>query len=114
LGCASQFAEPYHGQSKRIERAFGFFATEFDKSFESYLGSNTSDRHDDPRLYAGSFDGAPARPIEELPTIEETRELFGRGAARRHQEAASAADRPGLALGINRSFEGGKISRRTI
>jgi transposase InsO family protein len=76
LGCVSQFAEPYHGQSKHIERAFGFFATEFDKSFENYLGSNTSDRHDESRLYAGSFDGAPARPVEELPTIEETRELF--------------------------------------
>ena len=76
LGCASRFTEPYHGQSKHIERAFGFFATEFDKSFESYLGSNTSDRHDESRLYVGGFDGAPARPIGELPTIEETRELF--------------------------------------
>jgi hypothetical protein len=78
LGCAAQFTEPYHGQSKHIERAFGFIAGEFDKSFESYLGSNTSDRHDESRLYVGSFDGAPARPVEELPTVEETRELFAR------------------------------------
>jgi hypothetical protein len=78
LGCASRFTEPYHGQSKHIERAFGFFAAEFDKSFESCLGSNTSDRHDESRLYVGSFDGAPARPVEELPTVEETRVLFGK------------------------------------
>jgi transposase InsO family protein len=76
LGMAAHFTEPYHGQSKHIERAFGFFAAEFDKSFESYLGSNTSDRHDESRLYTGAFDGTPARPIEELPTIEETRALF--------------------------------------
>jgi PAS domain-containing protein len=76
LGMASHFALPYHGQSKHIERAFGFVAQEFDKSFESYLGSNTSDRHDESRLYTGSFDGAPMRPVEELPTIEETRALF--------------------------------------
>jgi hypothetical protein len=76
LGMASHFTLPYHGQSKHIERAFGFFAQEFDKSFESYPGSNTSDRHDESRLYTGSFDGAPTRPVEELPTIEETRQLF--------------------------------------
>jgi transposase InsO family protein len=78
LGMAAHFTEPYHGQSKHIERAFGFFAAEFDKSFESYLGSNTSDRHDESRLYTGAFDGAPARPIEELPTPEETRALFAK------------------------------------
>jgi transposase InsO family protein len=78
LGMAAHFTEPYHGQSKHIERAFGFFAIEFDKSFESYLGSNTSDRHEESRLYTGAFDGAPARPIEELPTIEETRALFAK------------------------------------
>ena len=76
MGMAAFFTEPYHGQSKHIERAFGFFAAEFDKSFNSYLGSNTSDRHDESRLYVGSFDGASARPIEELPTLEETRALF--------------------------------------
>jgi transposase InsO family protein len=78
LGMATHFTEPYHGQAKHIERAFGFFAGEFDKSFESYLGSNTSDRHDESRLYTGAFDGAPARPVGELPTVEETRALFGK------------------------------------
>jgi transposase InsO family protein len=78
LGMASHFTEAYHGQSKHIEKAFGFFAQSFDKSFESYLGSNTSDRHDVSRTYVGSFDGAPKRPIEELPTLEETRELFAK------------------------------------
>jgi transposase InsO family protein len=78
LGCSCQFTEPYHGQSKHIERLFGFIAGEFDKSFESYLGSNTSDRHDESRLYVGSFEGAAKRPIDELPTIEETRALFAK------------------------------------
>jgi putative transposase len=78
LGMAAHFTWAYHGQSKHIERAFGFFAQEFDKSFESYLGSNTCDRADESHVYLGSFDGAPARPIEELPSVEETRELFGK------------------------------------
>jgi hypothetical protein len=55
-----------------------------------------------------SPDGGDYRDYLPPPVIEDARELFGRGAARRHQEAASAADRPGLTLGINRSFAGGK------
>jgi hypothetical protein len=78
LGMAIQYTEPYRGQSKNIERFFGFMAMEFDKSFDSYLGSNTADRTDQSRVYLGSFEGAPARPIEELPTVEETRTLFAR------------------------------------
>jgi hypothetical protein len=76
LGATIQYTTPYRGQSKNIERFFGFCAAEFDKSFDSYLGSNTSDRHDQSRVYLGSFEGAQARPIEELPTLEETRALF--------------------------------------
>jgi putative transposase len=76
LGTTIQYTEPYRGQSKNIERFFGFCATEFDKSFDSYLGSNTSDRHDQSRVYLGSFEGAPMRSISELPTLDETRSLF--------------------------------------
>ncbi len=78
LGMAVHFSTPYRGQSKHIERLFGFIAAEFDKTFESYLGSNTAERPDESKLYFGSFEGAAKRPIEELPTIEETRELFAR------------------------------------
>jgi transposase InsO family protein len=78
LGTTIQYTEPYRGQSKNIERFFGFCAQEFDKSFDSYLGSNTCDRHDQSKVYLGSFEGAPLRPIEELPTLEETRNLFAR------------------------------------
>ena len=76
LGMAISYTTPYHAQAKNIERLFGFIALEFDKSFESYLGSNTSDRHEQSRLYLGNWEGAAARPIEELPTLEETRLLF--------------------------------------
>jgi transposase InsO family protein len=78
LGMTVQFTEPYHGQSKNIERLFGFVSGEFDKAFDSYLGSNTADRPDRTRVYLGSFEGAPARPVEELPTKEEVRTLFER------------------------------------
>jgi transposase InsO family protein len=78
LGTASHFTLAYHGQAKNIERNFGFIASEFDKSFDSYLGSNTSDRHDESRRYVGSFEGAGKVPIEELPTLDEVRELFAK------------------------------------
>jgi hypothetical protein len=84
LGMAIQFTEPYHGQSKNIERLFGFVSGEFDKTFDSYRGSNTAGRPDGTRVYLGSFEGAPARPLEELPTKEEVRALFDRlGTTRR-------------------------------
>lgn len=75
LGTAVHFTEPYRGQSKNIERFFGFMASEFDKEFDSYLGSNTATRPDEAKLYLGSFDGAPKRDIMELPTLDETRQL---------------------------------------
>ncbi len=75
LGTAVHFTEPYRGQSKNIERFFGFMASEFDKEFDSYLGSNTATRPDEAKLYLGAFDGAAKRDIMELPTIEEAREL---------------------------------------
>lgn len=36
------FAEPYHGQSKPVERFFRTVLEEFSKTFESFVGSNTS------------------------------------------------------------------------
>jgi transposase InsO family protein len=78
LGTAVHFAQVRAGQSKNIERLFGFISADFDKEFDSYLGSNTATRPDEAKLYLGAFDGAPRRDIMELPTLEETRELFGR------------------------------------
>lgn len=78
LGTAVHFAQVRAGQSKNIERLFGFITGDFDKEFDSFLGSNTATRPDEAKLYLGSFDGAPKRDIMELPTVEETRELFAR------------------------------------
>jgi putative transposase len=76
LGSAVHFSKPYSGQSKPIERFFGFVAGEHDKSFESYVGSNTADRPDEVKRYWGTFDGAQKIPLEDLPTIEEVRIIF--------------------------------------
>jgi putative transposase len=71
-----QFCTPYRGQSKPIERFFGFVSGEHDKAYDSYTGSNTSDRIDERKLYWGNFNGKQKIPIEELPTKEEVREIF--------------------------------------
>ncbi|MDR2370917.1 MAG: DDE-type integrase/transposase/recombinase [Treponema sp.] len=76
MGTAVQFCTPYRGQSKPIERFFGFLSGEHDKAFKSYTGSNTANRIDELKLYWGSFDGKKKIPIEELPTIEEVRAIF--------------------------------------
>jgi putative transposase len=76
LGSLVHFCIPYRGQSKPIERFFGFVAAEHDKSFDSYVGSNTSDRVDETKLYWGNFNGGQKIPVEELPTIEEVRAVF--------------------------------------
>jgi putative transposase len=76
LGSLVQYCTPYRGQSKPIERFFGFVSAEHDKGFKSYTGSNTSDRLDDVKLYYGNFDGKQKIPVEELPTVEEVRAIF--------------------------------------
>jgi putative transposase len=78
LGSIVQYCTPYRGQSKPIERFFGFVSGEHDKSYDGYTGSNTADRIDELKLYWGNFDGGQKIPIEELPTIEEVRKIFGR------------------------------------
>jgi transposase InsO family protein/transposase len=76
LGSIVQFCTPYRGQSKPIERFFGFVSGEHDKGFKSYTGSNTADRIDELKLYWGNFNGGQKIPVEELPTIEEVRAVF--------------------------------------
>jgi transposase InsO family protein len=76
LGSIVQFCTPYRGQSKPIERFFGFVSAEHDKGFKSYTGSNTADRIDELKLYWGNFNGGEKIPVEELPTIEEVRAVF--------------------------------------
>jgi transposase InsO family protein len=76
LGSIVHYCKRCRGQSKPIERLNGFISVEFDPSFESYVGSNTASRPDETKRYWGAFDGAKKIPIEQLPTIEETRALF--------------------------------------
>ena len=51
LGCKVTYCEPYHGQSKPIERFFGTLAGRFSKSMPTYCGSNTATRPDEAKLY---------------------------------------------------------------
>jgi hypothetical protein len=59
-----------------------FFAAGFDKPFESCPGSGTGGRHGGSRLYAGSFDGTPARRAAAGKTRPPLRALFGKFAER--------------------------------
>jgi transposase InsO family protein len=77
-----QFCTPYRGQSKPIERFFGFVSEEHDREYDSYTGSNTSARLDEHKLYYGSFAGKEKIPTENLPTVEEVRKIFERFVAR--------------------------------
>jgi Mu transposase, C-terminal./Integrase core domain. len=51
LGVAVHHAQPYHGQSKPIERFFGTLCEEFSKRYETYVGSNTVTRPFEASLY---------------------------------------------------------------
>ena len=52
LQCETHFATPYRAQSKGgLERWFGTLARDFCKEFETYLGSNTTERPEVSQLY---------------------------------------------------------------
>ncbi|MDR1175362.1 MAG: Mu transposase C-terminal domain-containing protein [Treponema sp.] len=107
LGSIVQFCIPYRGQSKPIERFFGFVSAEHDKSFDGYTGSNTSDRIDALKLYWGNFNGGQKIPVEELSTKEEVRTIFARfvewfNSGRRHGGQGMNNNTPDTVFNENR------------
>ncbi len=91
LGCKVIYAEPYHGQSKPIERWFRTLAERFSKEQATYCGSNTATRPDEAKLYHQtigqmkkkdvvlSFDEAYARLNCYIDEYNSTWEHTGKG-----------------------------------
>ncbi len=82
-----QFAQPYHGQSKTIERLFGNFA-ELERSVSSYTGTSIS--YKPARLMRGEFlhrDLAELLQANIVPTIEEAHYLVALWVHEYHQRA---------------------------
>jgi putative transposase len=65
-GVNISFCQPYHGQSKPIERFWRTLYNEFDKGFLTYYGSNTADRPDEIKLYYHNVKGIKKRDINEV------------------------------------------------
>jgi putative transposase len=63
LGIRVIYALPYHGQSKPVERAFGTYAGDFAKEFESYVGSNTVARPEETQLYYRRLNGKEKKEV---------------------------------------------------
>lgn len=64
IGCEVSFAEPYHGQSKPIERWFRELAEGFCKRYETYCGSNTVEKPEDAKLYFAKINKMEKRKVE--------------------------------------------------
>jgi len=74
VGCTVHHSIPYRGQSKPIERFFRDMAERYDKSMPTYIGSDTTSKREDTKLYFGSFNGELKRTV--TLTLEEARETF--------------------------------------
>ncbi len=65
------FSQPYHPQSKPIERLFATVATQFSKQIETYCGNNTISRPENIKDVLGS-----ERAIQRAYDLESITELF--------------------------------------
>ena len=74
LGVAVHHAQPYHGQSKPIERFFGTLCEEFSKRYETYVGSNTVTRPFEASLYYRRIGDMEKKDV--LLTLEEVEADF--------------------------------------
>lgn len=64
LGVHVTFVQPYHGQSKPVERWFKTVAEEFSKNIPTYVGSNTVSRHEDTALYYRTIKKRAKRTVQ--------------------------------------------------
>lgn len=51
LGVGVTHCEPYHGQSKPVERFFGTMESQFGRNFKTYCGKSPADKPDDLQLH---------------------------------------------------------------
>jgi transposase InsO family protein len=63
LGIDVQHVQPYHGQSKPVERLFRTMADRFSRTYDTYCGSTTGDR---PEGLQDRIEGGKAPTLEEL------------------------------------------------
>jgi hypothetical protein len=75
-GVNISFCQPYHGQSKPIERFWRTLHNEFDKGFLTYYGSNTAERPDEVRLYYQNVKGVKKRNINEVEDFTAVEKLL--------------------------------------
>lgn len=66
LGIKQIFAQPYHGQSKPVERFFRTFEDSFGKLFKTYAGSNAVNRTDATKMTSKQLAQKPY-----IPTMDE-------------------------------------------
>ncbi|MDR2098214.1 MAG: Mu transposase C-terminal domain-containing protein [Spirochaetaceae bacterium] len=76
-GVKVAFCQPYHGQSKPIERFWGTFHERFDKFIATYLGSNTTTKPEEAKLYTGNISGMEKADINLIPTFEQIETMIG-------------------------------------
>jgi putative transposase len=72
LGIEVQFSQPYHGQSKPIERWFRTLIEEFVKGFGTYVGSNTTSKPEESKLFWRALNGSRKKTVHV--TIDLVRE----------------------------------------
>jgi len=65
------FCQAYHGQSKPIERFWGFFHERFDKFEITYTGSNTNNKPDESKVFRSSVESIKKENLHLIPTFEE-------------------------------------------
>ena len=75
-GTKAHFTTPYHAQAKPIERFFRTVIELFSKRQATYVGSNTSDRPADTKLFWAKINGRDK--IEVTQTLEGIREEFAK------------------------------------
>ncbi|MBN2533104.1 MAG: Mu transposase C-terminal domain-containing protein [Spirochaetales bacterium] len=68
------FCNPYHGQSKPIERAFRTDIELFEKKISTYVGSNTITRPEEAKLYWSKIGNRDKKEV--FITIEQLREMY--------------------------------------
>jgi putative transposase len=76
-GVGVSFCQPYHGQSKTIERFWRTMHERFDKFEISYTGSNTSDKPSDLDGIMTNVNYLKKNDVESIPAFEDIEKRIG-------------------------------------